>query len=97
MQFLKFLHRKNASQAEFADKMGYSKTLIQAWVSGRATPSYDKIIELVNEGISANELFNEDVALRLLQNSQKIEYENINENLKEEIIREICNRLSRVN
>ena len=75
MQFLKFLHRKNITQAEFADKMEYSRTLIQAWVKGRAFPSYDKILKLIQEGIALNELFNEEMSDRLLRNSQNVEIE----------------------
>ena len=39
------------------------------WASNKAVPSYEKIVKLIDNGISAEELFGKECADRLLQNS----------------------------
>ena len=67
--FNKFLRRKNYKQKDAATAVGASMGLIGTWAAKKAVPSYEKIAKLINLGISAQELFGENLGAKLIQNS----------------------------
>lgn len=90
--FNKFIHRKRMKQKDAATMVGVSMGLIGTWASGKALPSYEKVVKLIECGISAQELFGEELAAELLKNSQKVNPESaeFKEGVKE-ALREILN------
>lgn len=91
-EFNRFLHRKNLKQKDAAAMIGASMGLIGTWASGKAVPSYEKIAKLIECGISAQELFGEEVAAELMKNSQTVNPNNANfkEGVKE-VLKEMLN------
>ena len=67
--FNRFLHRKNFKQKDAAAAVGASMGLIGTWASKKAVPSYEKIAKLIELGITAQELFGEEIGSKLVQNS----------------------------
>lgn len=57
--FNKFIHRKRMKQKDAATMVGVSIGLVGTWASGKALPSYEKVVKLIECGISAQELFGE--------------------------------------
>lgn len=45
--------------------------LVGMWASGKAKPSYDTILKLIECGITADELFGDEYAAKLSKNSGK--------------------------
>ncbi len=68
--FQKFAARARLKQREIADKAGVSLGLVGMWASGKAKPSYDTMLKLIDCGISADELFGKEYAEKLLANSK---------------------------
>lgn len=67
--FSHFMNRKLWKQKDAASIIGVSGGLVGMWASNKAVPSYEKIVKLIDNGISAEELFGKECADRLLQNS----------------------------
>lgn len=67
--FNKFLRRKNFKQKDAAAAVGASMGLIGTWAAKGAVPSYEKIAKLIDLGITAQELFGEELGSKLIQNS----------------------------
>jgi len=57
------------TQKDLKDKIGCSMGLVGSWASNRASPSYEKCLELIKAGITLTELFNEEAAEKVLENS----------------------------
>lgn len=58
----RFLKRKGLTQQELAKKINCSLGLVGGWASYRGVPSYEKCIELLQNGMTISELFGEEVA-----------------------------------
>ena len=67
--FNHFMNRKKLKQKDAASLIGVSSGLVGMWASNKAVPSYEKIVKLIDNGATAEELFGKECADRLLQNS----------------------------
>lgn len=70
--FNKFLRRKNFKQKDAAAVVGVSMGLVGTWASNKAVPSYEKIIRLIDAGITSQELFGDEIGSKLVENSMKV-------------------------
>lgn len=70
--FNRFLHRKQLKQKDAAQLVGASMGLIGTWAAGKASPSYEKMAKLIENGITAQELFGEELGGLLISNSANI-------------------------
>lgn len=68
--FNKFLRRKGWKQKDAAAALGVSMGLVGTWASKKAVPSYEKVVRLIECGITAQELLGEHLGRMLLENSQ---------------------------
>ena len=75
---VKFLARKGLTHSALAEKLNCSHGLIGMWASGRAVPSYEKCVELLQNGMTVSELFGEDLAQNAFGFQKEIE-ENVND------------------
>jgi transcriptional regulator with XRE-family HTH domain len=57
-----FLRRSHQTQKELAEKLSCSSGLVGQWASGRAIPSYEKIVDLLKLGMTVREIFGKDVS-----------------------------------
>lgn len=71
-EFNKFLRRKNLKQKEAAAIVGVSMGLIGTWASKKSLPSYEKMLKLIECGITAKELFGDEAGKMLIANSEKL-------------------------
>ena len=62
----KFMKRMRLNQAGLAKKLNCSQPLISSWVGGTGQPTLDKIVKLIDLGITLEELFGPDRARKLL-------------------------------
>ncbi len=67
--FNHFMNRKQLKQKDAASLIGVSSGLVGMWASNKAVPSYEKIVKLIDNGATAEELFGKECADKLLQNS----------------------------
>ena len=67
--FQKFVSRTRLKQREIAEKAGVSLGLVGMWASGKAKPSFETILKLIDCGITAEELFGDECAEKLTKNS----------------------------
>ena len=65
--FQKFVSRTRLKQREIAEKAGVSLGLVGMWASGKAKPSFETILKLIDCGITAEELFGDVVLGRELR------------------------------
>lgn len=65
------LRRKKLKMRELSEQTGISVGLIGMWASFKALPSYDKMMQLIDAGITAEELFGKEKAKILLENSKQ--------------------------
>lgn len=70
--FSHFMNRKLWKQKDAASIIGVSGGLVGMWASNKAVPSYEKIVKLIDNGISAEELFGKELAEKLILNSSAI-------------------------
>ena len=70
--FNHFLNRKQLKQKDAASLIGVSSGLIGMWASNKAVPSYEKILKLIDKGITAEELFGKEYAEKLIANSSAL-------------------------
>jgi len=68
-----FALRLKLKQREAADLIGVKMSLIAAWSSKRAVPSYESMGKLIEAGMTAKELFGEEMAKKLLENSNSVQ------------------------
>lgn len=67
--FAKFLYRNRLKLREVAEMTGASTSLVGNWNSGSAVPSYEKIGKLIEVGMTAQELFGQELGDLLVKNS----------------------------
>lgn len=67
--FEHYIERKRWKQKDAVAALGVSTGLVGSWASGTAIPSYDKIVKLIKCGITAQELFGEELGKMLIDNS----------------------------
>lgn len=67
--FQSFLGRKKMKQREAADILGCSMGFVGMMASGKSKPSYETIIKLIDAGITVRELFGEEYAAKIIENS----------------------------
>lgn len=71
--FQRFLSRKRLKHREIASRIDASLGLIGSWAAGKAKPGFEKMLKLIEEGITAQELFGEKHGDLLVKNSSKPE------------------------
>ena len=71
--FQRFLSRKRLKHREIAPRIDASLGLIGSWAAGKAKPGFEKMLRLIEEGITAQELFGEKHGDLLVKNSAKPE------------------------
>lgn len=64
-----FLERMGLSQRKLAERIGRSNMAVSQWCLGIHEPKVGDLHVLINEGMTAAELFGEDVAKTLFENS----------------------------
>ena len=64
-----FLERMGLSQRKLGDKIGRSNMAVSQWCLGKHEPKVGDLHVLIMEGMNASEIFGEDVAKTLLENS----------------------------
>lgn len=65
-----FLNRKGWVQRDLSEKLGCSQSAIAMWASGRTSPPYAVILQLIELGATADELFGKEYSEKLLKNDQ---------------------------
>lgn len=65
----KFLARINSTQTALAKKVGATKVCVSQWSTGKCEPKVSALAALIEEGITAEEIFGKDIARRLMKNS----------------------------
>lgn len=65
----KFLARANLTQTALAKKVGATKVCVSQWSTGKCEPKVSSLAALIEEGITAEEIFGKDIARRLMKNS----------------------------
>lgn len=68
-----YIDRKHWKQKDAVAALGVSTGLVGSWASGTAIPSYDKIVKLIGCGITAQELFGEELGNLLIENSLPVQ------------------------
>ena len=69
--FAKFFLKSHLRLREVAEQTGASTSLVGNWNSGKAVPSYEKIARLIEIGMTAQELFGDELGDLLVKNSSK--------------------------
>ena len=64
-----FLERIGLSQRKLAERIGRSNMAVSQWCLGVHEPKVGDLHVLIREGMTAAELFGEDIARRLMKNS----------------------------
>lgn len=70
--FIKFLRRKGLKQQEAAELFGVTQATISNWCKGK-TPDFLTVEKLIGHGLTAQELFGDEIGLRLMKNSGFVE------------------------
>lgn len=65
-----FLRRINLSRIDFSKQMGITPSVLTHWSKGINFPSSKQIEKLIEMGITAKELFGENLGSLLITNSQ---------------------------
>lgn len=65
----KFLARINSTQTALANKVGATKVCVSQWSTGKCEPKVSSLAALIEEGITAEEIFGKDIARLLMKNS----------------------------
>lgn len=66
-----FLKRLGISQRKLAERIGRSNMAVSKWCLGEHEPKVGDLHVIINEGMTAVEIFGPDVAKTLLENSLK--------------------------
>lgn len=69
--FNMFLRRKGLKQQEAADMLGVTQATISNWCKGK-TPDYGTIVKLIKQGMTLQELFGDELAAELVNNSSGV-------------------------
>jgi len=96
MDMNSFLKRKNLKHKELAEKLECSQALIGSYAYNSAVPSYENAVKLLNMGMTIEELFGKEVADNVVVKLNAPKYNISSEDIKEAVIKEICDRLLRV-
>jgi transcriptional regulator with XRE-family HTH domain len=73
MNFADFLQRSGLTHREVAEKLGCSVALVSSWSTNRIQPSFEKILQLIDLGLTTTELFGEKASV-LAENSAKADW-----------------------
>lgn len=65
----KFLNRKGLSRKGLAKMLEFKESTVGNWCTNTSTPNYATIAKLIEFGITAQELFGEELASELVKNS----------------------------
>lgn len=93
MDMNSFLKRKNLKHKELAEKLECSQALIGSYAYNSAVPSYENVAKLLNMGMTIEELFGKEIADNVVVKLNAPKYNVLSEDIKEDVIKEICNRL----
>jgi len=69
IDFSGFMHRKKIGQAKLAKLLGVTQQTVSMYCTGKSGITFDKIVKLIEMGITSTELFGEKDGKRLLENS----------------------------
>lgn len=64
-----FLRRKNWAQKDLAERLNVATSTVGMWCTGKSTPAYAVIVELLKLGMTIEELFGKEIADMVLKNS----------------------------
>lgn len=67
--FKAFLTRNNLKVFEIAEKFGMAQPSVSCWKTARALPNFDKAVNLIEMGMTAQEMFGEKLGKEFLMNS----------------------------
>ena len=65
-----FLNRKGWKQRELAQRLNIGTSTVGMWCTGKSTPSYDVVVQLIKLGMTADELLGSEIAGILIKNSE---------------------------
>lgn len=65
-----FLNRKGWKQRELAQRLNIGTSTVGMWCTGKSTPSYDVVVQLIKLGMTADELLGSEIAGILVKNSE---------------------------
>ena len=68
-----FLRRKGWVQKELAKRLNIATSTVGMWCTGKSTPSYDVIVDLIKLGLMSSELFGPEISELLLKNSSELD------------------------
>lgn len=66
-----FLERKHMKGVELQKKLGLSSGMLSIYKSGNSNPSYKVLCDLIEEGITLDEMFGKELAEKLRQNGDE--------------------------
>jgi transcriptional regulator with XRE-family HTH domain len=91
-----FLRRNNWVQADLAEKLECSTSLVGIWASTDQTPSFDKCVKLLELGMTVEEMFGTELAEKAQLFAEPKQKEIVNENEFEDKVGEaIINLVSK--
>lgn len=85
-----FMARKRLKQKDVAKMLGCSMGVVASWCVNRKQPSYKYIVQLFQNGMTLNEMFDDELASTITSNNSQSS-EDFKEGMKEmleEILRE---------
>ena len=91
--FQSFLNRKKLKQREASEMLGVSMGLVGSWASGRAKPSYETIVKLIDAGATVEELFGKENAEKLAENSKTLQTSPPTRSDLKAVVRELMNEI----
>ena len=69
LDWKKFLTRKGLKNSEAARLIGAAPAMITEWIKGKSLPTYKYLKKLSDVGMTAQEMFGEEIGTKLVQNS----------------------------
>ena len=69
LDWKKFLTRKGLKNSEAARLIGAAPAMITEWIKGKSLPTYKYLKKLSDIGMTAQEMFGEEIGTKLVQNS----------------------------
>lgn len=69
LDWKKFLTRKGLKNSEAARLIGAAPAMITEWIKGKSLPTYKYLKKLSDIGMTAQEMFGEEIGNKLVQNS----------------------------
>lgn len=92
--FTSFLDRNHLSLSNFAKKFDLHPTSVWSWKNGYNAPTFAKVIELFENGMTLNEMFGEELAGKILNNSTPQKTQFLDKDFKEGV-REVLEEIAR--